>query len=81
MNPLQHSELESLSNDIINPGFGNVSCSNSANFVSYIDKVAQTEMAHHKWRYVTEEEKNYYLIIENLTNCGKRYEFWRCVAV
>ena len=50
-------------------------CSNSANFVSYIDKVAQREMAHHRWRYVTEEEKNYYLIMKTLQIVEKDMNF------
>ena len=64
--PLQHSELASLNNVILNPDLANFSCSATDNFVSYVDKVTQGEMYHHKAIYVIEEEKNHYLKIENL---------------
>ena len=72
MNLLQHSELVSLNNVISNPDLANFSCSATDNFVSYVDKVTQGEMYHHKPIYVTEEEKNHYLRKENLTKRGTK---------
>ena len=72
MNLLQHSELVSLNNVISNPDLANFSCSATDNFVSYVDKVIQGEMYHHKPIYVTEEEKNHYLRKENLTKRGTK---------